>query len=194
MNRLTRILAATVLAATSLAATAAPVTYAFDTVHSRVTFYVNHFGYSNSVGEFKLGDGTLSFDADSWSNSQVAVTIPAQSLDLGDEKWNAHVQSADFLDVAKSPEIHFVSRRLEKLADNSGRLYGDLTIKGVTRPVVLELRLNGAGEHPMRKTPAVGFTATTTVKRSDFGVAAYLPAVGDELEVRIEIEAFVPKA
>ena len=194
MNRLTQILAVTGLAATSLAASAAPVTYAFDTVHSRVTFYVNHFGYSNSVGEFKVGDGTLSFDADSWSQSQVDVTIPAQSLDLGDPKWNAHVQSADFLDVAKSPEIRFVSRRLEKLAGNRGRLYGDLTIKGVTRPVALDLRLNSVGEHPIRKTPAVGFTATTTVKRSDFGVAAYLPAVGDELDVRIEIEAFVPRS
>ena len=122
------------------------------------------------------------------------MTIPAQSLDLGDARWNAHVQSADFLDVAKSPEIRFVSRRVEKLAGSKGRLYGDLTIKGVTRPVVLELRLNNAGEHPIRKTPAVGFTATTTVRRSDFGVAAYLPTVGDELDVRIEIEAFVPKA
>jgi len=194
MNRLTRILAVTALATSSLGAMAAPVTYAFDTVHSRVTFYVSHFGYSNSVGEFKLGDGTLSFDADSWAASQVDVTIPAQSLDLGDARWNAHVQSADFLDVAKSPEIRFVSRRVEKLAGSKGRLYGDLTIKGVTRPVVLELRLNNAGEHPIRKTPAVGFTATTTVRRSDFGVAAYLPTVGDELDVRIEIEAFVPKA
>jgi polyisoprenoid-binding protein YceI len=173
-------------------ASAAPVTYVLDTVHSRVTFYVNHLGFSNSVGEFRLADGTLSFDADDWSKSAVSVKLPVETLDLGDAKWQAHILSADFLEASKYPEIGFKSTRLEASGGGRGRLYGDLTIHGVTRPVVLDVRLNKAGEHPMRKVPAVGFTATTVVHRSDFGVAAYVPAVADDLEVRIEIEAYVP--
>lgn len=192
MHRL-KILVAAALCAGTLAAQAAPVTYTLDTTHSRVTFYVNHFGYSNSVGEFKVGEGTFSFDDQDWSRSAVDVKIPVQSLELGDAKWNAHILSGDFLEAARFPDIAFVAKKVEKLEGARGKLYGDLTIKGVTRPVVLDLRLNKVGEHPLRKTPAAGFTATTTIKRSDFGVAAYLPAVADDVEIRIEIEAFVPK-
>lgn len=187
------LLLATTLALGAGSAMAAPVTYSIDTTHSRVTFYVNHFGFSNSVGEFKVADSTLDFDADDWSTSKVGVAIPVGSLELGDAKWNTHILSADFLESARFPEITFASRRVEKIDATHGKLYGDLTIKGVTRPVVLDLRVNKVGEHPMRKTPAAGFTATTTVRRSDFGVAAYVPAVADEVEVRIEIEAFVAK-
>jgi polyisoprenoid-binding protein YceI len=172
-------------------ASAAPVTYTLDTTHSRVTFYVNHLGFSNSVGEFRIADATLDFDADDWSKSKIGVAIPVASLELGDAKWNAHILSADFLEAAKYPDMSFASRRVEKIDPTHGKLYGDLTIKGVTRPAVLDLRVNKVGEHPMRKTPAAGFTATTTVKRSEFGVAAYVPAVADEVEVRIEVEAFV---
>ena len=183
------------LLAASLAAgataTAAPVTYTFDTVHSRVAFYVNHLGFSNSVGEFKVGDGTFQFDADDWSKSAVGVAVPVASLELGDAKWNAHISSPDFLDAARYPDITFRSSRVEKTDASHGKLYGELTIHGVTKPVVLDLRVNKVGEHPMRKTQAAGFTATATVKRSEFGVAAYVPAVADEVEVRIEVEAFV---
>jgi len=191
MIRFTTIIAGALLALAGLAASAAPTTYTIDTTHSRITFYVNHLGFSNSVGEFKLADGSFGFDPDDWSKSNVAVRIPVQSLELGDAKWNAHILSADFLEAAKFPEMSFASTKVEMLDASHGKLYGDLTIKGVTRPVVLDLRLNKIGEHPMRKTRAAGFTATATIKRSEFGVAAYVPAVSDELDVRIEIEAFV---
>ncbi len=194
MNLARTILAASALGFAALAANAAPVTYTVDTTHSRVTFYVNHLGFSNSVGEFRLGEGTLTFDADDWSRSKVDAHIPVQSLELGDAKWNTHILSADFLESAKYPEITFVSKKLEKVDATHGRLHGDLTIHGVTKPVVLELTVNKVGEHPMRKTQAAGFTATATVKRSEFGVAAYVPAVADDVVIRIEIESFVPKA
>jgi polyisoprenoid-binding protein YceI len=173
-------------------ASAAPVSYAIDTVHSRVTFFVNHLGFSNSVGAFHLADSNVVFDADDWAHSSVDVRLPVQSLDLGDLKWQTHILSADFLDAAQFPEIRFQSTALESDGQGHGTLRGNLTLHGVTKPVALDLRLNKAGEHPMRKTPAVGFTATATVHRSDFGVAAYVPAVADELLVRIEIEAYVP--
>ena len=168
------------------------VAYTVDTVHSRVTFYVNHLGFSNSVGEFHLADATLNVDVNDWSRSSIEARLPVESLNLGDLKWQTHILSADFLEAAKYPEIRFASTRVESTGSGRGKLYGNLTIHGVTKPVVLDLRLNKAGEHPMRKTPAVGFTATTVVKRSEFGVAAYVPAGADELDVRIEIEAYVP--
>jgi polyisoprenoid-binding protein YceI len=192
MNLFQKLSATVALGLTALAASAAPVTYTFDTTHSRVTFYVNHFGFSNSVGEFKLGDGTFTFDTDDWSKSKVDVKIPVATLELGDVKWNTHVLGPEFLESAKYPDISFVSRKVEKLDASHGKVYGELTIKGVTKPVVLDLTVNKVGEHPMRKTQAAGFTATTTVHRSEFGVVTYVPAVADDVVIRIEVESFVP--
>jgi len=194
MNLFQKLTATATLGLAAVAAAAAPVTYTVDTTHSRVTFYVNHFGFSNSVGEFKLADGTFTFDNDDWSKSKVDARIPVQSLELGDIKWNTHILSPDFLESAKYPEITFVSKKVEKIDATHGKVYGDLTIKGVTKPVVLELTVNKVGEHPMRKTQAAGFTATTVVRRTEFGVSLYAPAVGDDVVIRIEVESFVPKA
>jgi polyisoprenoid-binding protein YceI len=182
---------ATLLGSTVLApaASAAPITYAFDTVHSRVTFHVSHLGFSHSLGQLFIAPGTFVFDTADWSKGKVTATIPADSLTFGDAKWDAHVKSADFLDAAKYPTITFTATRVEQTGTGTGTLTGDLTIHGVTRPVTLQLRLNAAAAHPMRKVPAIGFTATGTLKRSEFGVAAYVPMVGDELEIRIEVEA-----
>ena len=194
MNLVQKLVVAAVLGLAAFAASAVPITYTIDTTHSRVTFYVNHFGFSNSVGEFKIADGSFSFDNDDWPKSRVDAKIPVQSLELGEAKWNTHVLSPDFLESAKYPEITFISRKVEKVDATHGKLYGDLTIKGVTKAVVLDLTVNKVGEHPMRKTQAAGFTATTTVHRSEFGVTMYVPAVADDVVIRIEVEAFVPKA
>jgi len=180
---------AVAIAFTPAASVAAPVTYAFDTVHSRLTFYVSHMGYSNSVGQLSIAPGTFSFDTADWSKGQVTATLPADSLAFGDAKWDAHIKSADFLDAAKFPSITFTATKVEQTGTNTGTLTGDLTVHGVTKPVTLQLRLNGAGMHPMMKVPAIGFTATGKLKRSDFGVAAYVPMVGDELDIRLEVEA-----
>jgi len=169
---------------------AAPTTYAFDTVHSRLTFYVSHLGFSNSVGQLSVAPGTFVFDTADWSKGQVTATLPADSLAFGDAKWDAHIKGADFLDAAKFPNISFTATKVTQTGTNTGTLTGDLTVHGVTKPVTLQLRLNGAGPHPMRKIAAIGFTATGIVKRSEFGVAAYVPMVGDELEVRLEVEAY----
>lgn len=179
-------------AALSLApasAFAAPITYTFDTVHSRLTFYVSHLGFSNSVGQLSVAPGTFVFDTADWSKGQVTATLPADSLAFGDAKWDAHIKGADFLDAAKFPSISFTATKVTQTGTNTGTLTGELTVHGVTKPVTLQLRLNGAGPHPFYKVPGIGFTATGTLKRSDFGVAAYIPMVGDELEVRLEVEA-----
>lgn len=193
MSTFRRLIALALLGLAVTAASAVPVNFTIDTRHSRVIFHVSHFGFSNPIVELKLAEGPpLTFDADDWSKSRVEAHLPVSWLQLGDAEWNTHIQSKDFLDAAKSPDITFVSTKVEKTNGMHGKLYGNLTVHGVTKPVVLDLRLNKLGEHPLRKTTAVGFTATTTLKRSDFGVTMYLPGVGDELEVRIEIEAYVP--
>ncbi|MFM7067136.1 MAG: YceI family protein [Gammaproteobacteria bacterium] len=170
-------------------ALAAPVTYAFDTVHSRVTFHVSHLGFSHSLGQLFIAPGTFVFDTADWSKGRVTATMPADSLTFGDAKWDAHVKSADFLDAARFPNVTFTATEVKQTGESTGTLSGDLTVHGVTRPVTLQLRLNAATSHPLRKVPAIGFTARGLIKRSDFGVAAYVPMVGDELEVRIEVEA-----
>jgi polyisoprenoid-binding protein YceI len=180
---------AAVIAFAPAATLAAPITYAFDTVHSRLTFYVSHLGYSNSVGQLSIAPGTFSFDTADWSKGQVTATLPADGLTFGDAKWDTHIKSADFLDAAKFPNITFTATKVEQTGTNTGTLTGDLTVHGVTKPVTLQLRLNGTGVHPMMKVPAIGFTATGKLKRSDFGVAAYVPMVGDELDIRLEVEA-----
>ena len=193
MHKIRSLFAATLLAGSTLAAPAAlaaPVTYQFDVVHSRVGFYVSHLGYSNSLGQLVIAPGSFAFDTKDWSTGSVSVTMPAASLTFGDGKWDTHVKSADFLDAEKYPEITFVATAVKQTGENTGTLTGNLTVHGVTKPVTLALRLNKAGDHPMRKVPAIGFTATGTIKRSDFGVAAYVPMVGDELELRIEVEAY----
>ncbi len=172
-------------------ALAVPVRYSLDTTHSRIAFYVNHLGFSNALGELKVPAGSFTFDATDWSKSSIETRIAVKTLEFGDLEWNTHVLGGDFLNADAHPEITFVSTALEKTDTAHGKLFGHLTIRGVTKPVVLELHLNKSGEHPMRRVQAVGFTATTVIRRSDFGIKTYLPLVSDELDVRIEIEAFV---
>ena len=193
MNRFRKAAVAVTLALSATAAYSAPVTYTFDTVHSRVTFYVNHLGFSNSVGEFKLADGTFSFDNDNWANSKVTVKLPVQSLELGTSEWNGHIQGKDWLDLSQYPDITFQSTKVEKTDASHGKLSGNLTIRGVTKPITLNLTLNKVGEHFLRKTQAAGFTATGTVKRSEFGVVAYAGAIGEDVDLRIEVESYVDK-
>jgi polyisoprenoid-binding protein YceI len=174
-------------------ANAAPIVYSIDTVHSRISFFISHLGFSHSVGLFRIGEGSISFDANDWTQSSVDLAIPVSSLDLGDSTWNAHVLSPQWLDVDAYPIMRFVSKQLESYGPGVGTLSGLLTLKGVTQPIMLDLRLNQLGEHPMKKTPAVGFTGTTTIRRSDFGLRSSLGTVGDDVQIRVEVEAFVPK-
>ena len=193
MNLVKKLIAGAVLGLVAAAATAAPVTYTFDTTHSRVTFYVNHFGFSNSVGEFKVGDGTFTFDSDDWSKSKVSAHIPVQSLELGDLKWNTHVLSADFLEAAKYPEITFHSKSAA-IEDDILLVKGDLTIHGVTR----EVEFTVEGPTPPVKDPwgntRVGVSASTKIDRREFGLTFNAPMetggvmVGEEVSITLELE------
>jgi len=163
--------------------------YEFDTVHSQIIFKINHLGYSNSYGKFRAFEGTLSFDPEDWSTAKTEVSINTKSIDLENKKWNDHMRNPDFFDVEQYPAMTFKSTKLEKTGEDTGKLHGDLTILDKTLPITLDLTLNQAGIHPMSEKPHVGFSATGTIKRSEWGMEYGVPAVGDDVHIIIEVEA-----
>lgn len=189
-----RIALAAAFAAVSTVAFAAPVSYTIDANHTSVTASWSHFGLSHPVATFNQVDGTIVYDAQDVGASSVKVTIPLAGLESGVAAFDEHLRSGDFFDAGKHPAITFSSTKVESTGAKTLRVTGDLTIKGVTRPAVLDVTLNGAGPHPMSKRESIGFDATATVKRSDFGVDKYAPNVSDEVKLRITTEAAVPKA
>jgi polyisoprenoid-binding protein YceI len=172
---------------------AAPVTYKLDPDHTMVLFSWNHFGYSNPTADFGLGEGTLVFDEQHPANSSVEVTLPLARLDTHVPALDEHLKKADFLGADQYPTATFKSTAVQPLGGNKFKVTGNLTVRGVTKPVVLDATLNKIGPHPMSKAPSIGFDATASIKRSDFGVGAYVPNVSDELSIRITTEGSVPK-
>lgn len=177
---------------------AKPDAYTFDKVHTQIFFSVSHLGFSFSTGSFTGFDGGFTFSEEKPEQSSVNVTIDASSLSLHDAKWEEHVKSADFLNVAEHPSISFKSTKVEKTGDNTGRITGDLTLLGVTKPVTLEVVFNKAAIHPYSKQFVAGFSATAALMRSDFGMDYGLPGIGDEVNISIEVEGIrtepAPKA
>ncbi|HVF35745.1 MAG TPA: YceI family protein [Candidatus Saccharimonadia bacterium] len=175
----------------ALAAAAAPepTRYRYDPVHTQVMFVADHLGFSRPVGRFTRVDGVLAFDPDDWSTARCEATIAVDSLWLGDAVWEKKVLSDAFLDASRHPTMRFECERAERIDAKRGRLFGALTIRGVTRPVELELRVNRIGRHTFSLAYVAGFSATGTIRRSDYGITRMLPAVGDEIEIRLEVEA-----
>ena len=189
-----KLILATALVAASASAFAAGVTYKLDPSHTMVLASWNHFGFSNPTANFGQVDGTLVYDAKDVSKSKVDVTLPLAGLDTFVPKLDEHLKSADFFDAAKFPNATFKSTSVAAAGTNKLTVTGDLTIKDITKPVTLDVTLNGAGEHPMLKKQAIGFSATATIKRSDFGVGAYAPNVSDEVQLRITTEGTLADA
>ena len=172
---------------------AAPVSYRIDPNHTNVLASWNHFGFSNPSINFGEADGTIVYDADKVSASTVQVTLPLSGLSANAANFYDHLTSGDWFDAAQFPASTFKSTKVEAAGEGKLKVTGDLTVKGVTRPVVLDVNLNKAGEHPMGKRAAIGFDATATIKRSDFGLGKLVPNVSDEVQIRITTEALVPK-
>ncbi|MCE5233191.1 MAG: YceI family protein [Mizugakiibacter sp.] len=190
-----RILFAVLLAAASAAASAATTRYTLDPNHTQVMFTYSHFGYSHPTGQFDGVTGTLDYDAADPDRSSVRVSIPMNQVNTHVPALDEHLESPDFFDAAKYPTATFVSTKVERgAAEGQLKVSGDLTLHGTTRPVVLEVTLNKAGEHGMWKAPALGFDAAATLSRSQFGVKMYVPAVSDAVQLRISTEAIESKA
>ena len=170
-------------------AIAAPVTYTMDPDHTTVAAKWNHFGFSNPVILFGDIDGTIVYDADNVSASSVQVTLPLSGVESNVQAFNDHLLSDDFFDAAQFPEATFRSTSVEADGDDELKITGELTIKGITKEVVLEADINLVGEHPATGKQTAGFDAETTIKRSDFGLGLYVPNVADEIELHITTEA-----
>jgi polyisoprenoid-binding protein YceI len=159
-----------------------------------VLFTYSHFGLSNITGRFGDVSGTFAFDAANPAASSIQVTIPIASVSMGVPKLDEHLKSPDFFDAAQYPDATFASNAVTAAGEGRWKVAGDLTLHGVTKPVVLDVTVNYVGPHPMNKAPVAGFDATTTIRRSDFGVDRMIPGVPDEVRIRITLEAKGPKA
>ncbi|OIR09154.1 protein YceI [mine drainage metagenome] len=162
--------------------------FAVDKNHAKIIFSISHFGFSTYYGMFTDFDAKLAFNPKAVTKSKLAVTVNLNGIDTTNPKLDEHLKSAAFFDVAKYPTATFKSTKIKVTGATTGKIYGDLTLHGVTRPVVLDASFNGGGTNPMTKAYEVGFNATALIKRSDFGVKAYVPAVGDDVKLIISGE------
>ncbi len=198
MRTFTPLLVAGVLGAVGLLQTSpvlgAPVRYQLDPNHTMVLFSWSHFGFSHPSADLGLGKGAIVFDQQHPARSSVDVILPLTKLDTFVPALDQHLKEADFFDAAQYPVVTFKSTRVEPMGANKFEVTGQLTVHGVTRQVVLHATLNRIGPHPMTKAQSIGFDATATLKRSDFGMGAYVPNVSDEVTIRITTEGSVPKA
>ncbi|ENW50680.1 hypothetical protein F917_02116 [Acinetobacter baumannii NIPH 67] len=168
---------------------AAPVDYKIDPTHTATVFSWNHFGFSTPSANFSDIQGVIKVDNAKPANSSVNVTIPLSSVNTNVPALDKEFQEEAWFNAAKYPNITFKSTKVETKDKKHFKITGDLTVKGITKPVVLDAVLNKQGEHPMAKVPAIGFNATTSFNRSDFGLGNYVPNVGDKITVNITTEA-----
>lgn len=177
------------LATAAPGARAALQHYRLDPVHTRVAFQVSHAGFSNPIATFSKASGTLDFDPDDWSTARVEASIPVATLDLGDADWQRKILDRTFFDAARYPTAHFVSTKVEHGAGNHARITGNLTLHGVTAPLVLEAELNALRRHPLTFKRTAGFSARGQLSRKAFGMGAWERVVGDAVTVLVEVEA-----
>jgi len=178
-------LAVTALPATAMAAASS---YTVDPAHTFPHFTIDHLGFSTMHGRFNTTEGKLMVDLAGKTGS-VDIKIDANSVDSGFKKRDDHLRSPDFLNAAEFPAITYKSSKVVIHDNSSATVDGTLTIMGVGKPVTLAVDRVQCGPNPMSKKETCGFNATTTIKRSDFGVNYALPAVGDEMKITIELEA-----
>ncbi|TRZ91428.1 MAG: polyisoprenoid-binding protein [Rhodocyclaceae bacterium] len=176
------------LSAFSVAALAAPETFNIDPAHTAPRFEYNHFGYSNQMHRFDRTSGKIVLDRAAHSGS-VDVSIDAKSVNTGFALLNGHIQGADFFDTEKYPVITFKSTAVKFDGDKPVAVEGNLTIKGVTKPVTLTVTSFNAMPHPMNKKDAIGANAVAKIKRSDFNMGKNVPYVGDDVTLSIAVEA-----
>jgi len=174
--------------ASSIAANITSGTYVQDDKHAYLSFSYSHLGLSNPQLFFRDFEATLELDGNSMSNSKVSITIDAASIDSSVPELDDDLKGADFFDVANHPEITFRSTAYEESSDDTGRLVGNLSVRGVTKPVSLDVKINSAAMNRMTRKEMIGVSVTGTINRSDYGLDGYLPMIGDELSLEIQVE------
>lgn len=189
MQKFSKLTAALVLASAIAApALAAPETFVVDGTHTFPRFSYSHFGFSTQLSRFDKTSGKVVLDKAAKTGA-VDIVIDTRSVNTGYATFNEHIQGEDFLDTAKFPTATFKSTRVVFAGDKPVSVDGNLTLKGVTKPVTLTVTSFAAMPHPMLKKEAIGANAWTVVKRSDFNAGKYAPNVGDEVRIDIAIEA-----
>ncbi|KZS54867.1 polyisoprenoid-binding protein [Rhizobium anhuiense] len=184
-------LAALLLSMTSLAGTMSPAwatKFDIDPVHSGIAFYIDHLGFSKVIGVAQEFSGVFEFDATKPEGSSLDVKVAVGSISTNNKQRDGDIQGADWFNATEFPEITFVGKEFKKTSDTTGQIIGDLTIAGVTKSAALDVKFNKEGQNPWDKSHVVGFSATTKVKRSDFGMKAALGMIGDEVELVIQVE------
>lgn len=168
-------------------------TYKADTAHTQIAFVVNHLGFNAYHGLFGGSTGTLTIDPARPSAAKVEIEIPMSGITTTSAELTEHLKGPDFFDAAKFPTARFVSTSIN-VSGTEATITGNLTIKGVTKPVTLATKFIGAGKGPMNGLETVGFEATTSIKRSDFGVSYGIPLVSDEVPLQITVAFEKPKS
>lgn len=171
------------------AAVAAPEKYTLDPSHSQIVFSYSHLGFSTTTAMFSGFNGEIMFDQEDPAGSSVTVSFPVKTMLTGWQERFDHLMSPDFFDATDDEMVTFTSTAIEVTGEKTAKITGDLTLNGVTKPVVLDATLNQAGPHPMAELPWAGFSGTTTLNRSDYNLGMFSPFVGEEVAVSISIEA-----
>ncbi|GJD51148.1 Protein YceI [Methylobacterium crusticola] len=165
-----------------------PGRYVLDPAHGRITWSLSHFGYSTYYGQITGVAAALDLDPRTPAQSRVTARIGAEGFDALDAELNRTLRGPDFLDAVRFPAATFASRVVEPTGPTTARIQGDLDLRGVTRPVVVDATFTQAGLHPLDRRYTVGFEGRAVLRRSEFGLGAFLPALGDEVTLRIEGE------
>ncbi|MFN7553373.1 MAG: YceI family protein [Pseudomonadota bacterium] len=189
MRRSIALLALVLGLARAAGAEDAPVRWRFDPVHCQVLFFADHLGFSRQMGRFTGVTGSIDFDPDDWTAGRVEATIDVDSLWLGDAAWEKKMRSDDFFDAGRFPAARFTSQRIEPTSESTARVHGLLELRGVARPVVLEVTRNRVGRNTFNLKQTAGFSARTTLSRRAFGISRLPAAIADDVEIVLEIEA-----
>jgi polyisoprenoid-binding protein YceI len=160
-----------------------PGAYKVEPGHTRMLFAVSHMGFTTWYGDFTGASGTLQLDVAKPANSRLEIKVPTASVTTTNSVLDGELKSADWFDAARYPTITFTSRQVTVTGPGRADVLGDLTLHGVTRPVTLKARFNGAGVNPLDKAYTVGFEVSGHIKRSDFGVSKYVPLIGDDVDL-----------
>jgi len=168
-------------------------TYSVDPTHAYINFQYNHLGLSNPTLGFDDFTMDLNLDNADPTQSTVSVTIDAASIITGSEKWTDHISGSDFFDIPNNPEITFQSTSVEAAGDGAYKVMGDLTIKGESKTVALNVTINAAMNHPMSGDPVIGLDATGNLLRSEFGMGKLVPHISDEVALSITAELVMNK-
>lgn len=190
MNRLSILAALATLAAAP--AFAAPEKYTLDSSHAQIVFTYSHLGYSTGYGMFSGFAGEVAYDAAAPAASSVTVSFPVKSMLTGWQARFEHFMSPDFFAATDDEMVIFTSTAVEVTGEKTGKITGDLSLNGVTKSVVLDAVLTTDAPYPLppfEGKPAIGFTATTTLLRSDYNLGAFAPFISDEVQVEMSFEA-----